>query len=58
MASTFNLHGTNYVGLTQYLLLSDHRTSYGNPRVSVRFGKAGLGEGIPILSSNKKYLGV
>ena len=56
--STLNLYGTNYVGLTQYLL--DHRTSYGNPRVSVRFARQVLEEGTnnSILSSNKKYLGV
>ena len=56
--STLNLYGTNYVGLTQYLL--DHRTAYGNPRVSVRFARQVLEEGTnnSILSSNKKYLGV
>lgn len=56
--STLNLYGTNYVGLTQYLL--DHRTSYGNPRASVRFARQVLEEGTnnSILSSNKKYLGV
>ena len=56
--STLNLYGTNYVALTQYLL--DHRTSYGNPRVSVRFARQVLEEGTnnSILSSNKKYLGV
>lgn len=56
--STLNLYGTNYVGLTQYLL--DHRTSYGNPRVSVRFARQVLEQGTnnSILSSNKKYLGV
>ena len=56
--STLNLYGTNYVSLTQYLL--DHRTSYGNPRVSVRFTRQVLEEGTnnSILSSNKKYLGV
>lgn len=56
--STLNLYGTNYVGLTQYLL--DHRTAYGNPRVSIRFARQVLEEGTnnSILSSNKKYLGV
>lgn len=56
--SSLNLYGTNYVGLTQYLL--DHRTAYGNPRVSVRFARQVLEEGTnnSILSSNKKYLGV
>ena len=56
--STLNLYGTNYVSLTQYLL--DHRTAYGNPRVSVRFARQVLEEGTnnSILSSNKKYLGV
>lgn len=56
--STLNLYGTNYVALTQYLL--DHRTAYGNPRVSVRFARQVLEEGTnnSILSSNKKYLGV
>lgn len=56
--STLNLYGTNYVGLTQYLL--DHRTSYGNPRASVRFARQVLEEGTnnSIFSSNKKYLGV
>lgn len=57
-ASSLNLYGTNYAALTQYLL--DHGTSYGNPRVSVRFARQVLEQGTnnSILSSNKKYLGV
>ena len=53
-----NLYGTNYVPLTQYLL--DHKTSYGNPRTSIRFARQVLEQGTnnSILGSNKKYLGV
>lgn len=56
--SAINLYGTNYVPLTQYLL--DHKTSYGNPRTSIRFARQVLEQGTnnSILSSNKKYLGV
>ena len=56
--SAINLYGTNYVPLTQYLL--DHKTSYGNPRTSIRFARQVLEQGTnnSILGSNKKYLGV